>query len=249
MLVLLETLTLCPHYLFDITQNSGRISGDNAVCWDILGNYTTGSHNRIFANCDATEDGRTGTDGYALLDYSPLDFPVGLGLQIPVGAGCPRIAIVDKHHAMADEDVVLNRYALAYKGVARDLAALAHRGVLLDFDKGADLRFVAYFTSIKVDELGQLDVSSKFYVRSDAQIRIHISIEMRFPGTCLSIEKSINYARATALDRHARSYSYSQVARPSGVLLLAGGCESDSLSWNSRCVVTSAAFRSSLATK
>jgi hypothetical protein len=57
--------------------------------------------------------------------------------------------------------------------VARDLAALAHGSVLLNFDEGADLRFIADFTSVQVNELGQLDVASKLDIRCDAHVRIH----------------------------------------------------------------------------
>jgi hypothetical protein len=42
--------------------------------------------------------------------------------------------------------------------VAGNLAAPADSGVLLDFNEGADLGLVTYFTSVQVDELGELDV-------------------------------------------------------------------------------------------
>jgi hypothetical protein len=146
---------------------SGSVSGD------VLGDYATGSHNGVFADCGIGKDRRTRTHGCSLLDYGPLDFPVGLGLQIPVSRSCPRIAVVDEHHAVADEDVVLNHDALTNKRMTRDLAPLANGCVLRDFNEGADLRFIADFTSVKVDELGELDVSSKLYVWRDAYVRIH----------------------------------------------------------------------------
>jgi hypothetical protein len=82
---------------------------------------------------------------------------------------------VDEHYAVSDEDVVFDNYAFTDEGVAGDLAAFAHRRVLLDLHKGSDFRFVANLTSIKVDELGKLDVSSKLYVRRDAYVSVHKS--------------------------------------------------------------------------
>ena len=96
-----------------------------------------------------------GADRCSLLDYRSLDLPVGFGLQLPVGGRGPRIAVVDEHHAVADEDVVLNRDAFADERMARDLAALADAGVLLDLDEGADLRFVADLATVQVDELAR----------------------------------------------------------------------------------------------
>jgi hypothetical protein len=40
------------------------------------------------------------------------------------------------------------------------LAALPYCGVLLNLDERADFRLVAYFTSVKVDELRQSDIGA-----------------------------------------------------------------------------------------
>jgi hypothetical protein len=94
-------------------------------------------------------------------------------LQRSVGRGGPRIAVVNEHHAMADENVILDRDALANKGVARDFAPLADRCVFLDLNEGADLGLIANLASVEVDELGQSYILTKLYVRCDAYIRVH----------------------------------------------------------------------------
>ena len=114
----LELLTFDLRYLFNMTQNSGRISGYDAVRRDILGDDAPGSYNRVFANRDARKNRRTGTDGCSLLNHRPFDIPVRFGLQFPVSCGGPRIAVVYEHHAVADEDIVFNRDALANKRMA-----------------------------------------------------------------------------------------------------------------------------------
>ena len=63
------------------------------------------------------------------------------------------IRVVDEHHAVADEHVVLDRDAFADERVARNLAAPADGGVLLDLDERADLGVVADLAAVEVDEL------------------------------------------------------------------------------------------------
>jgi hypothetical protein len=43
----------------------------------------------------------------------------------------------------------------------------------LDLDERANLRFVANFATIEVDELGKLDVPAQLHVWSDALVRVH----------------------------------------------------------------------------
>ncbi len=66
---------------------------------------------------------------------------------------------------MADKNIVLDGHAFADECMAGDLAAPADLGVFLNFDKGSDLRFVADFASVQVDELGEPDTLSQFHVR------------------------------------------------------------------------------------
>jgi hypothetical protein len=57
--------------------------------------------------------------------------------------------------------------------VAGNLAPFAHFRILLDFDERANLRFVADFASIQIDEHRELDVLPQLHVRRDAAILIH----------------------------------------------------------------------------
>src|ERR1700722_13510386 len=82
------------------------------------------------------------------------------------------VAVVDEHHAMTDEDVVLDGDALAHKSVAGNFAALADTGIFLDLDKSANLGFVADLASVEIDELGQLHIPPQLHVRRDAYMRI-----------------------------------------------------------------------------
>ena len=66
--------------------------------------------------------------------------------------GGPRVLVVDEHHAVADEDLVLDGHAFADEGVAGDLDPAADAGAFLDFDEGADLALVTDLAAIEVDE-------------------------------------------------------------------------------------------------
>ena len=75
-----------------------------------------------------------------------------------------RIRVVDKHDAVADEDIVFDDDSLADERVTRDLAALADVGVLLDLDEGAYLRLVADLAPVEIDKLRQPHILAKLDV-------------------------------------------------------------------------------------
>jgi hypothetical protein len=59
---------------------------------------------------------------------------------------------------MTDKNIVFYMNAFADERVRRDLAVSAYDRVLLDFNKRADSRIVADFTSVKIHEREYLDV-------------------------------------------------------------------------------------------
>ena len=106
---------------------------------DIFGDDAAGAHNRIFAYVGVGQNRCAGADGCTLPYDRPFNLPVGLGLQIPVGGGGARIAVIDERHSVPNEDVVLDNDAFADEGVTGDLAAFAHDHIFLDFHECADL--------------------------------------------------------------------------------------------------------------
>jgi hypothetical protein len=73
-------------------------------------------------------------------------------LQIPIGSRGARIAVIDKHHPVPDEDVVLDEDAFTDKGVTGNLAASSDTGIFLNFYECADLCLVADLAPIQVDK-------------------------------------------------------------------------------------------------
>src|SRR5262245_27180024 len=84
------------------------------------------------------------------------ELPIGFGLRPSIDRGA-RILVVDKHHAVTNKNVILDRHAFADKTVRRNLASRPDHRVLLDFDKGSDLGVSAYATAVKIDEIGMRD--------------------------------------------------------------------------------------------
>jgi hypothetical protein len=100
----------------------------------------------------AGDDGGVAADGGAALDQGPDQGPVGFGLEAAAGADRARHQVVGEHHAVADEDLVLNRHAVADEAVARDLAVRANHGTALHLDERADARVVADAAAIQVHQ-------------------------------------------------------------------------------------------------
>src|SRR5438132_8849648 len=100
----------------DITrQPTGNALGDSIVR-NITRHDRARADEGVSADRKATEDDRAGANGRALLDPGGNDCPVGVTLQA-AGGGRPRVAVVDEHDAMADEDLVLDGDAFADEAV------------------------------------------------------------------------------------------------------------------------------------
>jgi len=134
----------------------------------IVGDYGPRSNHRALADCDPAEYNRTASDGcaafYASTDYLPVVF-----ILQSTFSGCTRIQIVDEHHSVSHEYVIFDRYSFANKSMRRDLAAAADNRVLLNFDKGADLGFIANRTAVEIDQirLKDLDPLTQYNISCD----------------------------------------------------------------------------------
>src|SRR5688572_1835811 len=157
----------------DGAQHSCRVAHYNGVGRHVARDDAPGTDDRALADRHVAKHGGARSDRGALFDYGVFHFPVGGGLQLARSRGGPRVRVVDEHHAMADEDLILDGHAFTDERMARDLAAAADAGVFLDFDEGADFGFVADVAAVEVDELRQFDVLAKLDVRSDAGV-IHV---------------------------------------------------------------------------
>src|SRR5205807_2663653 len=94
------------------------ITRHNRVRRYIARYHTAGSNDCILADRHIREDCYSRTDGCAALYDSLFDFPVLLSLQMSALGRRARIRVVDKRHAVADENIVLNRHAFADERVA-----------------------------------------------------------------------------------------------------------------------------------
>ena len=136
-----------------LPDKSGRHT-DNDSSWRYVSRDNRPSpHHRLLANRHATHDDRATTNRSAPFHPGGYDLPVGLGLQPAVSASV-WILVISEHHAVTDEDFILNGDALAYEGMRRDLAASTDDRVLLNLDEGADLGVVANAAAVQIDQIG-----------------------------------------------------------------------------------------------
>src|SRR6185312_976773 len=114
-----------------ITKNSRRIAGRDAVGGNIPCDYAAGAHHRVLADGHIGQNGCSRADGRACAHAGRLHRPVLLGLQVAGDRG-PRVSVVDKDNAVADEHIVFDGDALTDEAMAGDFAPAADLCILLD---------------------------------------------------------------------------------------------------------------------
>ena len=80
---------------------------------------------------------------------------------------CPRIRVVDEHHPMTNERLILDCHTFADKCVNLRLDALTKFHALY-LDKWTNLEVIAYLASIKIYEVVDLYSNSNFNIRGDS---------------------------------------------------------------------------------
>src|SRR5215467_11617409 len=159
--------------LFDVAQNFGGIASHDAIGGDVFGDHAARSDDGVLADGGVAENGGSRTDRCSPLDDGMLHLPVSLSLQIPIRSGCTRVSVINEHHTMTDEDIVLDRDPLANKGVTGDLASFPHDGILLNLDECTNFGFSTDFASVEIDELGKLHALPQLDVGANCYIFIH----------------------------------------------------------------------------
>src|SRR4051812_48520116 len=114
--------------------------------------------------------------------------------------------IVDEHHAVAHEALVLDRHALADEAVARDLAALTDRRPTLDLDERADLGAVPDRTAVRVDEAEDPDALSKADIGREANVVSGIVLGVALGMSHISVRSCAGggYGEPPSSEREAR---------------------------------------------
>src|SRR5437660_10601973 len=95
---------------------------------------------------------------------------------------------------MTNENVVLNVHALADERVAGNLAAAPDPRILLNLDEGPDFGFVANFTTVEVNEFGELYLFSALDCRADRSVLAHSASAARLLPTAFSAVPGIRTA-------------------------------------------------------
>lgn len=143
-------------------MRSGGDAGDGRVIRHIFGDDGTGTDHCVFAYGYTGDDGCVRADTRSFFYERWNDGPVFFRLRRAVEVGRTREFVVSKHHAVADEDVVLDGDAFAQKRVRRYLASTADLDSFLDLDECTDTRFVTDLAAVSVDEGVDLYIVTEF---------------------------------------------------------------------------------------
>src|SRR5690242_16161631 len=129
----------------DLSQKASWNAGQNRIFRHIPRHDGAGADQRACADRHAAHDHRPRSDRSAFLhDRRSRSAP---------HVGCTRFEVVDEHHAMTDEDVVLERHAFAQEAVRRNLAASPDAYIPLYLSEGSDARLRTYYASVQIHEL------------------------------------------------------------------------------------------------
>src|ERR1700693_4387359 len=158
----------------DKSLNSCRVSRNDGISRNILCYDASGADNCLLSNHDIAKQSHSRTNRSAFLHYRPIDLPILFGLQPALRRSCARVGIVNESYAVTNKHVVLDRDAFANEAMAGDLAILSDSRILLNLNKSPNFRVVTDFATIKIDELRQFDVLTKFDVGGNA-VMIHHS--------------------------------------------------------------------------
>src|SRR5262245_27514225 len=90
--------------------------------------------------------------------------PVRFGLELAVRSRRARIAIIDKRHTVPNENAFFDCDAFADKAVAGNFATRPDFCTFLDFNEGANFRFVTDLASVKVHKPTDLNIASELYI-------------------------------------------------------------------------------------
>jgi hypothetical protein len=144
-------------------------AGHDGVWRDAPGDDGSGTDDGPRPDRDTGEDGRIAADRGALADRGVNLSPVLLRLQSAVAPRGSRVEVVGEHHAVADEDLVLDGDPGANERVRGDLASPADPRILLNFDECADLRGLADVAPVQIDQIrvSNLDPVAHLHIRCD----------------------------------------------------------------------------------
>src|SRR6266498_3566134 len=125
-----------------LANHASWITRHNGTRVNVTGHHAPSPNDRPFPNCYPAENNSPRANRGPLSDTRRNDLPVVFSLHTPILDCGPWIAIIDKHHVMSYEDIVLNSHPLTDERMTRYLTVASYPCTLLNFDKGANLGIV-----------------------------------------------------------------------------------------------------------
>src|SRR5438045_2604381 len=102
-------------------KNARRIAGDNRARGNIFRDNRAGTNHGAFPNSQSAENGRVAADRNATADHGRFTFPILHSLERAIIIRRAWKPIVDEHHTVPDESLVLDHHARTHERVTLDL--------------------------------------------------------------------------------------------------------------------------------
>src|SRR5262249_29970364 len=135
-----------------ITHDTRRIASDDSIRRHVSSHDGASANESLFANSYAAKDSSVAADGDTPPDAGGHAGPILFALQRAIITRGARKQVIYKHHAVADERLVLDGHARTDESVALHLHPFTDDHLLLDLDEGADAAVVADVAAVKIDE-------------------------------------------------------------------------------------------------
>ena len=155
-------------------QNPRGVSSDDGARGRVGGYDCARTDDCAFPNRDAAKNRGATPNTRPTFHDRWHDRPVSLSLQCAALRCRARVFVIDKSDPMTNEHLVLDVDAFANEAMTRDLAIAADSRALLNLDERTDLRVVADFAAVKVDEVIDNHVPPELDIwRDDAELSRH----------------------------------------------------------------------------
>ena len=117
-----------------------------------MGYHGAGTDQRAFSNGHPGENHRAAPDRGTAFHPRGNDVPILFGLQTTIG-GRPWVKIVDEHHSVSHEHVILDRDSFADESVRGNLAPASNECLFLNLDEGSNLGVIPQRAAVEIHQV------------------------------------------------------------------------------------------------
>lgn len=177
----------------DVADHPGRNAGHDCEVRHVMGHNRTRPDHCPQSDLSAADDRRIRPDGGAMPDQRRITSPIPRALHRTIGIGAAWKAVIREHDAVADEDFILDRHALAKERMRGDLAPCSDRAFPLDFHERTYATVLTDAAPVKIHQIRVSDPNSAAYVATNHRQDDSPSTFVASPDPLGSLDRQIPY--------------------------------------------------------